>query len=217
MRFQGKITNWKDDQGFGFVIPNGGGQKAFVHVKAFENRSNRPSDGDLISYELATDEKGRFFAKNIRYALGQATSKPSKSTSKLPTIFAILFCILLALFGLIGRIPIAIVNLYFAISIITFLAYLIDKKAAKKNLWRTKENTLHLLSLAGGWPGALLAQKLLRHKSKKEEFQTTFWITVIANCSILGWLLFTKNGSTFLTEILSQVSKNMTTIIESSL
>jgi uncharacterized membrane protein YsdA (DUF1294 family)/cold shock CspA family protein len=205
MRYQGKVANWKDDQGFGFVTPNGGGQKAFVHIKAFANRSNRPAEGDLISYELANDEKGRFYAKNIQFSIGRNSSRPSKNTSKLVTIFAILFCFLLALFGLIGRISIAIVILYFAISIIAFLAYLIDKKAAQNNHWRIKENTLHILSLAGGWPGALLAQKLLRHKSKKEEFQSAFWITVIANCSILGWLLLTKSGTNFLSDILKQI------------
>lgn len=39
MRYQGKVTNWKYDQGFGFVIPNGGGQKAFVHIKACSKTS----------------------------------------------------------------------------------------------------------------------------------------------------------------------------------
>lgn len=206
MRYQGKVANWKDDQGFGFVTPNGGGQKAFVHIKAFANRSNRPSDGDLITYELATDERGRFYAKNIQHVTGLATLGTSKKTSNSPTIFAILFCISLALFSLIGRIPLAICGLYFFVSIVAFLAYAKDKSAAKNDLMRTSESRLHLLSFIGGWPGALFAQKILRHKSKKKEFQTTFWLTVIANCSILGWLLFTKSGSTFLGDILSQVS-----------
>lgn len=39
MRYQGKITGWKDDKGFGFVIPNGGGQKAFVYF-ANNERAN---------------------------------------------------------------------------------------------------------------------------------------------------------------------------------
>jgi len=43
MRYQGKITSWKDDQGFGFVTHNGGGEKAFVHVNAFSRRSRRPA------------------------------------------------------------------------------------------------------------------------------------------------------------------------------
>ena len=204
MRYQGKVTNWKDDQGFGFVTQNGGGQKAFVHIKAFSNSSHRPTEGDIITYELATDDNGRFFAKNIRLARGSTTSSTSNKSSSIGTNFAILFGLFLALSALLGRLPLEIVGLYFTLSIITFIAYAIDKSAAQNNRWRTQESTLHLFGLAGGWPGALLAQKTLRHKSKKQEFQTIFWITVMANCFTLGWLLITKSGSTFLNSILGQ-------------
>jgi uncharacterized membrane protein YsdA (DUF1294 family)/cold shock CspA family protein len=202
MRYQGRITNWKDDQGFGFVTPNGGGQKAFAHVKAFSDRSLRPVDGDILTYELATDEKGRFCAKNIRFAKDRAMSTSSRKTSSLGINFAILFCFVFALSALLGWLPLQIVGLYLTASIITFIAYAIDKSSAQKNRWRTKESTLHLFSLVGGWPGALLAQIKLRHKSRKEEFQTVFWVTVFINCSTLGWLLTTKSGATFLSSFL---------------
>jgi uncharacterized membrane protein YsdA (DUF1294 family) len=127
-------------------------------------------------------------------------------TSSHGIIFSILFCVFLALLVLIGRLPLTLISVYLAASTITFIAYAIDKSAAQNNRWRTKESTLHLFGLAGGWPGALLAQKTLRHKSKKDEFQTVFWATVIANCFSLGWLLTTKSGSTFLNSILGQVS-----------
>ncbi|MBI3902702.1 MAG: cold shock and DUF1294 domain-containing protein [Nitrosomonadales bacterium] len=201
MRFQGKITNWKDDQGFGFVIPNGGGEKAFVHIKAFSGRSRRPIEGDLITYELATDEKRRFQAENIRFAGARATSTAPHKKTSFDTIFAILFCSFLALVVMVGRLPFHILGVYLAASILAFIAYAIDKSAAQNNRWRTQESTLHLFGMIGGWPGALLAQKTLRHKSKKEEFQSVFWATVIINCFALGWLL-TKSGSTFLSAIL---------------
>jgi uncharacterized membrane protein YsdA (DUF1294 family) len=44
---------------------------------------------------------------------------------------------------------------------------------------KTPESNLHLLALAGGWPGALFAQQFLRHKSAKAEFRGTFWVTVV--------------------------------------
>lgn len=74
-----------------------------------------------------------------------------------------------------------IVVWYAAISAITFLTYAIDKSAARRGAWRTPERTLHFLALAGGWPGALLAQQLLRHKTAKLPFRVTFWATVIVN------------------------------------
>ena len=82
-----------------------------------------------------------------------------------------------------------ILGLYLAASLAAFVIYAWDKTAAEKNHWRTKESTLHLIALAGGWPGALLAQKVLRHKSRKQSFQVVFWGTVALNCAALGWLL----------------------------
>lgn len=201
MRYQGKIANWKDDQGFGFVTPNGGGKKAFVHIKAFSSGSSRPNEGDLITYELATDENGWFRAETIRFVRQQAISTaPGKQWSS-GTVFAILFCSILAVAVFTGRLPFAILGLYFAGGMLAFLAYAIDKSAAQNNRWRIRERTLHVFGMVGGWPGALLAQKMFRHKSTKKEFQTGFWATVVFNCFALGWFL-TANGATFLRNIL---------------
>jgi uncharacterized membrane protein YsdA (DUF1294 family) len=66
-------------------------------------------------------------------------------------------------------------------SLFTFMVYAWDKAAARAQRWRTAESTLHLMALAGGWPGALLAQQWLRHKSAKREFRAVFWVTVLLN------------------------------------
>ena len=71
------------------------------------------------------------------------------------------------------------------VSLLTFIVYTMDKSAAKKGNWRIKESTLHLLSLVGGWPGALIAQQILRHKSIKQPFRFIFWLTVFLNVSLL--------------------------------
>jgi uncharacterized membrane protein YsdA (DUF1294 family)/cold shock CspA family protein len=201
MRYQGKITSWKDDQGFGFVTQNGDSEKAFVHIKAFPSRSRRPVEGDLITYQLTIDEKRRFRADCVRFVGGRATSTPSAETGSLGTAFAAVFCSFLVWASLTGRLPFAVLGLYLAASTFAFVAYARDKLAAQKNRWRTKESTLHMLGLIGGWPGALLAQKTRRHKSKKREFQTVFWATVVLNCCALGWI-FTKGVSAFLQSII---------------
>jgi len=204
MRYQGKISNWKDDQGFGFVIPNGGGEKAFVHISAFSTRSQRPTTGDLITYETAIDNKRRIRAHKVRFVGERVTTPDSSRTGTLSGAFATSFFCFLLLAGFAGRLPFSVAGLYLATSIVAFLAYALDKSAARTNQWRIKESTLHLLALIGGWPGALIAQKTLRHKSRKRESQTVFRITVILNCGALGWL-FTESGTAFVERLIGSI------------
>jgi uncharacterized membrane protein YsdA (DUF1294 family) len=82
--------------------------------------------------------------------------------------------------------PLWVGGLYLLLSAMTFVAYAADKSAAASGAWRTPERTLHGLALAGGWPGALLAQHVLRHKSTKPIFRQVFWITVAVN--VLGFV-----------------------------
>jgi uncharacterized membrane protein YsdA (DUF1294 family) len=79
------------------------------------------------------------------------------------------------------QLPLWIAGAYAGMSLLTFIVYAMDKSAAEAGRWRTAESTLHLLALAGGWPGALLAQRWLRHKSAKRKFRVVFWATVLLN------------------------------------
>ena len=90
------------------------------------------------------------------------------------------FCLVtLSVFA--AQIPAVVLLGYLALSALTFFVYAHDKVAAKDGAWRTEESTLHLLSLLGGWPGALIAQQKLRHKTMKKSFRSVFWITVCLN------------------------------------
>jgi uncharacterized membrane protein YsdA (DUF1294 family) len=79
---------------------------------------------------------------------------------------------------------------YFALSFFTFLLYGIDKRNAIKGLWRISENTLQTLSLLGGWPGALLAQQVFRHKTQKRSFIFVLWLGVFTNAGIFGYFIY---------------------------
>lgn len=94
---------------------------------------------------------------------------------------------------------------YSALSLLTFIIYARDKKAAQKGGWRTSEKTLHLLALLGGWPGALLGQKILRHKSRKQPFKVILWLTIISNSALLLYLL-TPAGLLFLQKLTHYLS-----------
>ena len=189
MRHQGKITTWKDDKGFGFITPNGGGEPVFLHVSSLANRQRRPEGNELVSYELAADAKGRPQAKAVAFVGEHAEGRAAPGRSALPPLFAAGFFVLLGVLAWLGLLPLAVLGLYAAASVVAFLAYGHDKSAAVRDVWRVKENTLHLFSLLGGWPGALAAQRLFRHKSSKASFQTTYWVTVVLNCAALAWLL----------------------------
>lgn len=68
---------------------------------------------------------------------------------------------------------------YGIVSVLAFFLYWSDKRKARADNWRTPENVLHAVELAGGWPGALLAQQLFRHKTRKLSYQLVFWIIVL--------------------------------------
>ena len=88
-----------------------------------------------------------------------------------------------------------LVAVYGVASLVTYVVYALDKKAARKGAWRIPEVQLHLLALIGGWPGAMAAQQTLRHKSKKASFRFVFWITVFFNAAGTVWLLSPKGIS----------------------
>lgn len=68
---------------------------------------------------------------------------------------------------------------YGIVSVLAFFLYWSDKRKARTDRWRTPENVLHAVELAGGWPGALLAQQVFRHKTRKVSYQLLFWVIVL--------------------------------------
>jgi uncharacterized membrane protein YsdA (DUF1294 family) len=79
----------------------------------------------------------------------------------------------------------AVVAALVALNGVTVLAYALDKRAARRGVRRVSERTLLTLGLAGGWPGAILAQRRLRHKTRKRSFQSSFRLTVALNAAIV--------------------------------
>jgi uncharacterized membrane protein YsdA (DUF1294 family) len=113
------------------------------------------------------------------------------------TYFAIVvFVVLYLSVAMLGRVPNWVAGVYAGTSLLTFVLYAFDKSAAAANTWRISESTLLLIGLVGGWPGAIVAQQILRHKSSKASFRSAFWGTVLIN--IVGFLLvFSPIGKNF--------------------
>ena len=193
MRFEGNLKSWNDDRGFGFIQPAQGGREVFVHIKAFPGGSGRPSVGQALTFEVEDGSDGRKRAHSVQYR-GRAGS-PGPQLGKWMAPWSIPRLGILPAFAgvwfyVASQWPVSplVLRLYAILSLVTFVAYAIDKWAAIRGHWRTTESTLHVLGLAGGWPGALLAQQFLRHKSSKPSFVAVFWITVALNiAAFVGW------------------------------
>lgn len=188
MRQKGKIKSWNSEKAYGFISPLTEGRDVFIHLKAFANRNRTPLVGDLVTYTLDKDQRGRACAVDAVFA---GEKLPKETHGKSGSLLAVGiggFVLITVISALFGKTPIWLPGVYGVMSGITFLVYWKDKAAAQKDKWRTPESTLHLLALLGGWPGAMLAQSILRHKSKKQEFRIVFWLTVLLNCGFYIWL-----------------------------
>lgn len=211
----GRLTSWNDDKGFGFIQPQGGGAEVFAHISAMHGE-RRPQVGDSLFYVQGRDAQGRPRAEHMRLAGAPSLDRPAirrkPASSRRPesareprgnavgirnlglklALFAVL-CALPLLGGvqLLGTGLLWPLPLYLAASLLSFLQYWLDKRSAQRGDRRTPENTLHLLELAGGWPGALLAQQTLRHKTRKVSYQAVFWLIVAVHQAFwVDWLLF---------------------------
>ena len=186
MRFDGKLKSWNDDRGFGFIEPLQGGQEIFVHIKSFPPGTGRPGLGLSLSFEVEIGPQGKKRAKAVELARYRKQSRLPRHESPapwtLPRLLVLPSFVFLYVF-VAGRWSVSpwVAATYALASFVAFVAYAIDKSAARQGRWRTSEATLHGFSLACGWPGALMAQQLLRHKSSKPSFVAVYWATVLVN------------------------------------
>jgi uncharacterized membrane protein YsdA (DUF1294 family)/cold shock CspA family protein len=204
LRQKGKITSWNAERGFGFVTPAGGGERLFLHITAIADRGRPPVEGDIVIYDLAVDEKRRRRAVNVKPSVPTRPNRQGICASRssfAPLVFTSLFAFFVIAVTLAGRLPPAVIATYAVTSIATYLVYWSDKAAAQRGRWRARESSLLFLGLAGGWPGAVVAQRVLRHKTRKSGFQAAFWGTVVVNSVFLGWFL-TDTGSLLLNQLL---------------
>jgi uncharacterized membrane protein YsdA (DUF1294 family) len=173
-------------------------------------RIRRPISGDKVTYEVGKDAQGRSAAVKVRpvgledaryqsnIESRQNTNKVARKSSAIDSastrpalavicVAASVILVMITGLAIVERVPFFVPIIYIAMSGITMLAYAFDKSAALNRRQRTREQTLHLLELLGGWPGAWIAQQLFRHKSRKTSFKIEFWLCVLVNVVALVW------------------------------
>ncbi|MFA0013385.1 DUF1294 domain-containing protein [Vibrio lentus] len=110
---------------------------------------------------------------------------------------AITYLVLVAVSALFVESSKALLVWYLVIGLVTFFVYAKDKRAAINGNWRVPEKTLHILSVAGGWLGALIAQDKLRHKTQKQPFRAIYWLTMTINVASFVWTLTPSGQAIF--------------------
>jgi uncharacterized membrane protein YsdA (DUF1294 family)/cold shock CspA family protein len=187
----GKVVEWNDERGFGFILPEDGGRKVFFHISNFPQRRGRPVVGQECRYDTVKTDRGdkavdisplcaldRAIGMLDRIGLVEAESRMSW--------VALSFLAGVVMLMIAGRVPFAVPVVYVFASLLSFAQYERDKSKSELGAWRIPEKRLHYLSLVGGWPGALMAQQRYRHKTQKMAFRRVFWATVFTNCTLLA-------------------------------
>lgn len=210
MNKQGTIVRWDAERGFGFVRSPGAQAEVFFHIRDFRGGSAAPAEGLEVRFEeIHVGGKGpRAMAVSPldyvdprrpppreapRRRDGSRRPPPPPHVATEMRAMALLvpaFVALLVWAAWTQRLPVPVVLAAPLVSVLAFYLYWRDKFAAQRNAWRTPEAVLHAASLAGGWPGAWLAQRLLRHKSAKESFRQVYWGTVALHWALLALLLY---------------------------
>ena len=198
----GKVSEWNDDRGFGFIAPlDGEPARVFFHVRDYRLDGRRPEVGELVKFTAQRQPDGKWRAQAVRRTVpvarhakpaARAAAAPRPASPLVGATAVVLYALFIgwAIRG--GRLPFEAVFVAFGMSAITFVVYALDKHAAQTGRWRTPESTLHLLELAGGWPGAWVAQQLLRHKSRKPGYRVAFWLMVLLHGAALAAWVWTR-------------------------
>jgi uncharacterized membrane protein YsdA (DUF1294 family)/cold shock CspA family protein len=196
---RGKLVTWKAEKAFGFIRPDEGGKDVFVHLRDFGEIPRAPRVGDVVQFQRVQDGAGRYRAADVAVSglprKSAAKNRPAGGTPPSGEVhvaawrwFVVLaFAAVLVALVLKTPLPLIVPPVYVVASLVAVMLYAFDKAAAMNGRWRTTESTLLIAGLLGGWPGALIAQGMFRHKSRKVEFLAPFWISVALNCALLAW------------------------------
>ena len=204
MSTHGKITHWNHQKAYGFITPASGAEQVFVHMRAFVKKDHQPEVDQRVTFAISTDRQGRPCAARVALLGEEPAQRFGRNDKAFYIAGAISFLAIVGISVGSGALPLTVLLVYVAASALTYFIYAWDKDSARRGAWRTQESTLHVLSLLGGWPGALIAQQTLRHKSSKEAFRVVFWMTVVVNSGIFVWL-FTDSGAEVLNALLAQL------------
>ncbi|MCH7335772.1 DUF1294 domain-containing protein [Acinetobacter sp. NIPH 2699] len=202
MRDQGRLVEWFDDKGYGFIQPNDAKkERVFLHIKDFARTGPRPIVGCALDYLVILDERGRYRAQQVVYlkasqviehkaAPVRPTTATGWSSMKVGIGVYIVFMVIASFSKLLPPFTLLFVSLMNALS---YWLYSQDKEAAQLGNRRIPEQTLHIVDSLGGWCAGWLAQQKLRHKTQKQPFRKIYFCTIAFHILLICWLISPLN------------------------
>lgn len=169
--YTARIIEWHANKGFGWL--QFGDKRLFLHRRDFSRFHHVPRAGEEIRFNWGLDAQCRPCAQNAV----QVREVSEVSLMGLLLLGALLVLPAYAWLQT-GWELWKLATYVCTLSLITYAMYRSDKRKARQEAWRTPEMLLHLLELAGGWPGAWVAQRRLRHKCSKTSYQFEFWLII---------------------------------------
>ena len=209
MRDQGRLVEWFDDKGYGFIQPHDQKQaKVFLHVKDFAQRGPRPIVGCALEYVVVLDGQKGYRAKEVKYLkakdIGKVQQHKTNSKSvknkhqpaklKPMQMICVVYIIALSILSFTHMLPAFSLLFIILMNVLSYWLYAQDKEAAQQHLRRVPEQVLHIVAFLGGWPAAWLAQQKLHHKTQKQPFKKVYNITIVLNIILIFWIISPLNA-----------------------
>ncbi|WP_196260362.1 DUF1294 domain-containing protein [Pelagibacterium limicola] len=192
MEYRGVIASWNDEKGFGFIRPEAGGGDIFFHISDFLG-TTRPIAGHAVEFEIGVGRQGKHAALRVRprlaYVPGRGGTPEYFERDSIRVWLATGLIALAFAVAILDRAPILLTGIYLAMGAGAFGLYWLDKKMAGSGGWRVSEASLHLVDMAFGSAGGLLAQQVLRHKTSKPAFAGISYLIAGLHVTLLGGLL----------------------------
>jgi cold shock CspA family protein/uncharacterized membrane protein YsdA (DUF1294 family) len=191
---KGTVVKFDDKKGFGFIQPDGNGERIFVHAEAVTT-AGRLVAGQRVSFQIASSAKGPR-AVNVAAEGAPERQQPRNRSSQVSPYWffggiALLDTILvmaLAMWVFSLSWPWAYL---LAINLTTIMLYAYDKAIAGSGALRVPELILHSVEILGGTPAGLVGQYALAHKRAKGSYQLVFWLIFIVQVIVVAALFYT--------------------------
>lgn len=191
----GTIIKWDAERAFGVVQTTQPPLEIFFHIKNLVAHDIPPTLGETVTVQAKYDsDKKRWRASQVsspkRNQIAQQQQQQDTALFR-PMRDKLLWAIPIALiwFVILWFQAAKLAQSYLLISLLAFALYAWDKRCALNNGSRIPENSLHAMSLLGGWAGALVARYVFRHKTQKQPFVGIFWATVVLNVAATVYFL----------------------------